>query len=113
GLGLVPGVDDRSHVRGESGRRYLAPESREEWNRGPTRATHRGAGPHTGSRSVSPPRWRHRGGVPWPLLTFRRTNHDHAHEDERAHLEVHAVADAAEAGPGRPGPARICSSRRG
>src|SRR5208283_1414404 len=29
--GLVPGLDDRSHVRGESGHRYLAPESREEW----------------------------------------------------------------------------------
>jgi len=42
----------------------------------------------------------------WPLLTFRRTDHDHAHP------EVHAVADAAEASPGRPGPPRICSSRR-
>ncbi len=40
------------------------------------------------------------------FLTFR-TDHDHAHEDERAHSEVHAVADTAEAGPGRPGPARM------
>ena len=47
------------------------------------------------------------------FLTFRRTDHDHAHEDERAHPEVHAVADPAGAGPGCPGPARICSSRFG
>src|SRR5208337_4800319 len=66
---------------------------------GATRATDRGAGPHTGRRSVSPPRW---GAL--AFLTFWRTDHDHAHEDERAHPIVHAVADA---GPGRPGPARM------
>ena len=47
------------------------------------------------------------------FLTFRRTDHDHDHSDERPHPEVHAVADAAEAGPKRPGPARIYSARRG
>jgi hypothetical protein len=53
---MVPVMDDRSQVLGESGRRYPAPEAREEGNRGPTRATYLGTGPHTGSRSVSPPR---------------------------------------------------------
>ena len=46
------------------------------------------------------------------FLTFRRTDHDHDHEDEHAHPEVHAVARAAEAGPSRPGPARIYSGGR-
>ena len=39
GLGLVPGLDNRSHVRGESGRRYLAPESREDGGIGWLRPT--------------------------------------------------------------------------
>ena len=62
GLGF-PGRDDRSHVRGESGAVTWHPNPGRNGVES-TRATHRGAGPHTGSRSVSPPRWRHRGGVP-------------------------------------------------
>src|SRR5271157_1237840 len=78
GLGLVPGRDDRCHVRGESGRRYLAPESREEWNWGDTSHAPGGRPPHREPvrfpAAVASPRW---GAL--EFLTFRRTNHDHDH----------------------------------
>ena len=40
GLGLFPGPDDRGHLRGESGRRYLAPEAK------PAPGKMSGSGPH-------------------------------------------------------------------
>ena len=55
--------------------------------------------------AVASPRW---GAL--AFLTFRRTDHDHDQVRKRiAHPEVCRQADAAEAGPGRPDPARISS----